>query len=271
MTSTGPVRHPKGPRLPDPADAPGSFLQALLESSVGGKILVGLTGLGLVGFVIAHLVGNLKLFAGPESINRYAYFLKHDLGVLIWVARAGLLAVFVLHLAVAVRLQLRARAARPVGYSFPGSVQAGAASRTMLMTGVVVLLFVLFHLAHYTFGLVKETNVVGPDGGVVRSNYLNLTYRLADGTEVHDVYSMTVAGFRDGAIVALYLFAQLVLFVHLRHGVPSLFQTLGVKNARFAGPIDILGFAVAVAILAGNGAIVLAVWFGLVPPLGPVG
>jgi succinate dehydrogenase / fumarate reductase cytochrome b subunit len=271
MTSTGPVRHPKGPRLADPADDPRSFLQTFLESSVGGKILVGLTGLGLVGFVIAHLIGNLKLFAGPESINRYAYFLKHDLGVLIWIARAGLLAIFVLHLSLAVRLQLRARAARPVAYAHARSVQATAASRTMLMTGVVVGVFVLFHLAHYTFGWGIGVVVTGPDVGAVHTNYLDLTYRLADGTNVHDVYSMTVAGFRDDFIVVAYLLAQVVLFVHLRHGVPSLFQTLGVKNARFAGPIDVLGFAVAAGILAGNVAIVLAVRFGLVLPLDHLG
>lgn len=266
-SASGTVRHPKGHPEPDPAAAPGPFARGVLDSSVGGKILVGLTGAGLVTFVVAHLIGNLKLFQGPDAINRYAYFLKHDLGVLIWIARTGLLAVFVLHLALAVRLQLKAKAARPVGYAFPGSVQATVASRTMLMTGVVVLLFVLFHLAHFTFGWVKGAEL--PNGQVV--NYLSLTRPLPDGTAVHDVYSMVVAGFLNPVIVGLYLLAQAVLFVHLRHGIPSMFQTLGLKNARSRGPIDLFGLAVAAFILAGNCGIVLAVWFGYVPAVTPLG
>src|SRR5207248_2495188 len=110
-------------------------------------------------FVIAHLIGNLKLLTGgPESrdaINAYAHFLKHDLGLLLWLVRAGLLAIFVLHLTLAIRLKLRSVAARPIPYSYARTVQAGVASRTMVWTGLVVGLFVLFHLAHYTFGWVK--------------------------------------------------------------------------------------------------------------------
>src|SRR5438045_3079879 len=153
-TATG-VRHPKGPTAPPPGISAGAFFSALLDSSVGAKVLVALTGLGLVGFVIVHMVGNLKLLpGGPESrdaINGYAYFLKHDLGAWLWVFRAGLLGIFVLHLALAIRLKARSAAARPVGYAYPRTAQATLASRTMIWTGVVILLFVLFHLAHYTF------------------------------------------------------------------------------------------------------------------------
>src|SRR3954469_11263384 len=147
-TATG-VRHPKGPTAPPPGINAGAFLSAVLDSSVGAKVLVALTGLGLVGFVIVHLIGNLKLLpGGPESrsaINAYAHFLKHDLGAVLWVFRGGLLFVFVLHLALAVRLKLRSAAARPVGYAYPATAQAGVASRTMIWTGVVIGVFVLFH------------------------------------------------------------------------------------------------------------------------------
>ena len=129
-----------------------------------------------------------------------------------------------------------------------------------MWTGVVILLFVLFHLAHYTFGWVKQAEV--SPGHYV--NYLDLRDPK---TVHHDVYEMTVAGFRNPVISVFYLFCQAVLFVHLRHGIPSTLQTLGLKNARFRGPIDVLGLLVALTILVGNAAIVLAVWLGYVPPL----
>src|SRR5437667_4759298 len=101
-TATG-VRHPKGPTAPPTGISAGAFFSTLVDSSVGAKVLVALTGLGLVGFVIVHMVGNWKLlFGGPESreaINAYAYFLKHDLGAWLWLFRGGLLAIFVLHIA----------------------------------------------------------------------------------------------------------------------------------------------------------------------------
>ncbi len=259
MATTTHARHPKGPTEPAPARAAGPFLSALLDSSVGAKVLVALTGLGLVGFTVFHMIGNLKVFQGPDAVNGYAYFLKHDLGALLWVARAGLLAIFVLHLALALRLSLRSRAARPVPYQFRAAVQATVASRTMIWTGVVVGLFTLFHLAHFTFGWVKGAEVA--PGKVV--NYLD----LKDEKGRHDVYSMVVAGFRNPVIVALYVLAQAALFLHLLHGVQSTFQTLGLKNRRFTPAIKLLGWAVALTILVGNLAIVLGVMAGLAPPV----
>jgi succinate dehydrogenase / fumarate reductase cytochrome b subunit len=259
-SATGTVRHPKGPAEPATGPDARATLAALLDSSVGAKVLVGLTGVGLVTFVIFHMIGNLKIFQGPDAINNYAYFLKHDLGALIWIARAGLLVLFVLHLALAIRLKVRSAAARPVAYAYPGSAQAGTASRTMIWTGVVILLFTLFHLAHYTFGWVSGVEVPDANGHLVWKNYLE----LPDAKGRHNVYEMMVAGFSNGYLAGLYLVAQVVLFVHLRHGIPSVFQTLGLKNARFRGPIDVLGLVLALLILVGNCAIVLAVQFGLV-------
>ena len=262
-SATGTVRHPKGPaQPPSPPNRAGEFLRAVLDSSVGAKVIVGLTGAGLVGFTIFHTIGNLKLLpGGPESrdaLNAYAHFLKHDLGLLLWFARGGLLAIFVLHLAMAIRLKLRAAAARPVAYAHPGSVQAGVSSRTMIWTGIVIGLFVLFHLAHYTFGWIGRVEV--SPGKFVP--YLDL--RGPNDPTRQDVYEMTVAGFRDPLLAVLYLVGQVALFVHLRHGVPSVFQTLGLKNARFRGPIDVLGLLVALTVLLGNSGIVLAVQFGFV-------
>jgi succinate dehydrogenase / fumarate reductase cytochrome b subunit len=262
-TATTGVRHPKGPAKPRKGPEAGAFATSLLDSSVGAKIVVGITGTLLVLFVIFHMIGNLKLLQGPDAINGYAYFLKHDLGALIWVARAGLLLAFVLHIALALKLNLRSAAARPVAYQVYRPAQARVASRTMVTTGVVVGLFTLFHLAHYTFGWVKGVEVIDPaTGQLVFRNYLDL--KDAKDPLKHNVYEMMVAGFKSVPLAAIYLVSQVVLFVHLRHGIPSVFQTLGVKNARFRGCIDILGLLIALTILAGNVAIVLAVQLGWV-------
>ncbi len=253
--------NPKGSPQLEPTEAPGPFLQGWLDSSVGAKILVALTGLGLAGFVFFHMIGNLKVFSGPESLNGYAYFLKHDLGALIWIARAGLLGIFVLHLFLALRLNFRARRARPVAYQYRGSAQATISSRTMLWSGLTVGLFVLFHLAHFTFAWVHGAEV--EPGRVV--SYLE----LKDAKGQHDVYSMVVAGFTTPWLVVLYVVAQFALFVHLVHGIQSSLQTLGLKNRRVAGPIKLLGLAIAATILLGNLAIVLGVMAGWAPPIYP--
>ena len=260
--STSPVRHPKQKKDAALTGA-NSFLWAFFDSSVGAKIVVALTGLGLVGFSAFHMIGNQKVFQGRDAINGYAYFLTHSLGALIWVARAGLRTIFALHQTLAIRLTLRSRAARPVPYAHPGSVQATAASRTMIWSGAVVGLFVLFHLVHFTFALVHQAEV--EPGKFV--SYAD----LKDANGQHDVYSMVVFGFTTPWLAVLYIVAQVVLFLHLLHGVQSAFQTLGLKNNRFAPAIRLAGFAVATVILAGNLAIVIGVWSspwtGLAPPL----
>jgi succinate dehydrogenase / fumarate reductase, cytochrome b subunit len=261
MSSSSTVRHPKGPFGSGPTRGAVSFVWAFLDSSVGAKITVALTGLGLVGFAVFHMIGNLKVFSGPDSINAYAYFLTHELGALIWIARAGLLGIFVLHLALALRLAWRSRRARPVPYAHPSNVQATVSSRTMIWSGIVVGLFILFHLAHFTFAFVTKAEVAPG----VYVNYLEL--KDAKDPLRHDVYSMLVAGFTTPWLAILYIAAQLVLFVHLLHGVQSSLQTLGLKNSRFAPAIRLLGFAVAAVILVGNVGIVVGVWAGYAPPV----
>ena len=264
MASTTTVRHPKGP--PDPAAGRGavSFLWAFLDSSVGAKVTVALTGLGLVAFTLVHMVGNLKVFQGADAINGYAYFLKHNLGVLIWVARAGLLGTFLLHLTLAIRLKLRSRAARPVGYAHPGSAQATVSSRTMVWSGVAVGLFILFHLAHFTFAWITKVEV-NPGEYV---SYLDLKEPrdpLTGKEGRQDVYSMVVAGFTTPWLAVLYIVANAVLFFHLMHGIQSSFQTLGLKNARFRRAVRLFGYAVAATIFIGNVGIVVGVWAGYAP------
>lgn len=261
MSASTSAINPKGPRLDLPAGNPLTWFCDYLCSSVGQKILVAITGSLLVGFVVFHMIGNLKMFAGPESINKYAYFLKHDLGALIWIGRAGLLGLFLLHLTLALWLKSRAVAARPIPYAYSANAQATPASKTMVQTGLVVGVFVLFHLAHYTFGTIHT--VPSPDGKG-ETNYLDLQYRMPDGKMVHNVYAMVVAGFNTPWISAVYLICQMVLFVHLSHGIQSAFQTLGLVNRRFVKVARALGVGIAGAIVAGNFAIVIAVWGGWV-------
>jgi succinate dehydrogenase / fumarate reductase cytochrome b subunit len=262
-TAVESVRHPKGPAEAELHSDAGPYLKSIVDSSVGAKVLVALTGLGLVTFVVFHLIGNLKLLQGPEAINHYAYFLKHDLGVLIWFARGGLVAIFVLHIYLAIRLKLRANAARPVPYVYARSAQGNLASRTMIWTGIVIGLFTLFHIAHFTFGWISGVEVRDPATGRLEwTNYLNL--KDPKDPLQHNVYEMMVAGFSNAPLAVLYIVAQVFLCIHLIHGIPSMFQTLGLKNARFRRPIDWLGAITALSILIGNLAIVIAVQGGWV-------
>ena len=256
MSTTAAV-NPKGPRVYAPGQTPRDWAATFLLSTVGRKVLTALTGLGLAAFVVFHMIGNLKVFSGRDSLNAYAWFLKHDLGLLVWIARGGLLGIFLLHAFLTLWLQSRTAAARPVPYAVRRNAQASLASRTMLATGVVIGVFTAFHLAHYTFGWVHG---VERDGAFV--NYLSLT----DEKGRHDVYSMVVAGFRTPWVAVLYLVSQVPLAVHLSHGVKSALQSLGLVGRRFTPVAEGLAIAVAAAVFLGNCAIVLGVWAGYAPP-----
>jgi len=216
------------------------------KSSIGAKAVVALTGVGLVGFVVAHLLGNLQLFAGPEQFNNYAHSLK-SLGPLLWVARLGLLGMFGLHIGMAIRLQSMNKAARPVAYQSKKSQASTLASRSMLIGGLTLLLFVLFHLAHYTLGLVDPQF---------------LEYKTAEGW--HDAYKMTVIGFQSVPVAGLYIAAMAGLALHLGHGVSSMFQTLGLNHPRYRPLIRGIGPALAVLIFLGFVSIPIAVQLGII-------
>jgi succinate dehydrogenase / fumarate reductase, cytochrome b subunit len=222
-----------------------------LTSTIGSKFLVAITGAILVGFLCGHLAGNLLIFKGPDALNSYARGLK-DLGGLLWVARIGLLVAFVLHVFLAVRLQMRNREARPERYQYPGTVQATTASVTMLYSGLLILAFVVYHLAHYTFGLVHETE----DG----KNLLELHDKLGR----HDVYEMTRIGFSKWWVTLSYVVAQVVLWFHLSHGISSTFQTLGWNAPKYWSLIRSAGLLLATIIVTGNILIPTAVLLGWV-------
>jgi succinate dehydrogenase / fumarate reductase cytochrome b subunit len=237
------------------------WLFAGLGTTVGSKYVVALTGLALTAFVLVHMAGNLLIFRGRDALNNYALFLK-ERGALLWLARGGLLTVFVLHIWLGIRLTLRNRAARPTRYAYEDTVQASIASRTMIWSGLVILAFVLFHLMHYTFGLVAAT---APNG----QNYLDLEESLKQSTphdpaQRHDVYAMTIYGFRNVPVAIAYIVAQLFLGLHLSHGFASTFQSMGWNAPRWWRVIRTVGFVIALAVVIGNVAMPLAVMTGAI-------
>ncbi|HZF37449.1 MAG TPA: succinate dehydrogenase, partial [Blastocatellia bacterium] len=133
---------------------PAGALRRLWRSSLGKKYVMAITGFGLWVFVIVHMLGNLQIFLGPEKINAYAALLKAN-PALLWSARAGLLFIAILHVTSAAQLVLANRRARPIGYKFKKPVASTFANRTMWISGAILLAFILFHLAHFTFGLVN--------------------------------------------------------------------------------------------------------------------
>jgi succinate dehydrogenase / fumarate reductase cytochrome b subunit len=219
---------------------------AVTKSTIGAKALMSVTGLVLFGFVVGHLLGNLQVFAGAEKMNAYAAFLKATPAIL-WPARIVLLACLIAHVAAALTLRARSRAARPVPYAKFETSRTSYAAKAMLLTGLSVLAYLVYHLAHFTLGYVKPE-----------------AFARVDALGRHDVYGMLVEGFQDPVVVALYVTAQLLVAAHLWHGASSAFQTLGVRHPRLEFLKSGFGPAVAVLIFAGYVSIPLAVLAGVV-------
>jgi succinate dehydrogenase / fumarate reductase cytochrome b subunit len=203
-----------------------------------------LTGAALLLFVIAHLLGNLQVFIGPDAFNAYAATLK-SLPELLWPARIGLLVIFVIHISVAFQLRSINRAARPVGYRAKNTIQAPASSLYMVETGIVILLFVILHLLHFTLG-------------VLQPEY----FHLLDSKGRHDVYSMLVHGFQNKAYAAGYIACMIMLGIHLSHAVSSFVQTLGFPVAMDSW-LRKYGRIIAYAIALGYISIPLGVQLGI--------
>ena len=219
----------------------------LWNSSIGLKWVMALTGIGLLLFVIGHMLGNLQLFLGQEQLNAYALKLQ-SLGPLLWMVRIGLGAVFLVHVGAAIRITRLNRAARPVPYAHPqATVVTTYAARTMFWSGLVVAAFLVYHLLHFTIGTI-----------------LPEAYALEDASGRHDVYSMVVIGFSHLGVALSYIVAQIVLGVHISHGASSLFQTLGARNPGVRGFSDRVGPVLAAIIVVGNISMPLAVLAGFV-------
>ncbi|MFO0813386.1 MAG: succinate dehydrogenase cytochrome b subunit [Gemmatales bacterium] len=219
-------------------------------STIGAKYIVAVTGLLLIVFLFGHMAGNLLIFKSADSLNTYAAWLKSQTPLL-WTARAGLLFLFVTHLGLTIWLVNRSALARPQKYVFERTQVASAASRFMIWSGIVILAFVIYHLAHYTFGVTHQLE---------GSHY----YDLKDSQGRHDVYRMVVGGFRNIWIAGFYILCQIVLATHLYHGASSMLQTWGFYHHKYNAVIHKVGLFVALAIGAGNCSIPLAIQLGWV-------
>ncbi|MBI3253050.1 MAG: succinate dehydrogenase cytochrome b subunit [Candidatus Omnitrophica bacterium] len=220
-------------------------MRAFFKSSIGRKMVVAVTGLVLFIFVIFHMLGNLQIFLGADALNDYARHLD-ELPYLLWPARAVLLAALLLHVGFSLALANENRRARPVRYVHGDTVQASRASRTMVITGLVILFFIIYHLLHFTFG------VTNPE-----------FFHLTDAKGREDIYSMVVLSFQNGWIAGTYILAMFFLCLHLGHGVSSVPQSLGFsESSGLRKNFGRFGNLAGVLVFIGNSSIVLAVLLG---------
>src|SRR6266850_1567799 len=187
-------------------------------------MIVAVTGVVLIVFVIGHLLGNLQIFLGPDWVNSYAQHLR-ALGPLLWAIRIFLLVSVFLHIFYTISLAIENRRARPVHYKRKDHVKATFASRHMVVSGLVVLGFIIFHILHFT------VRKIDPRFLLLKADPLNHS----------DVYSMMVYGFQNGYVSAFYIVGLFLLTLHLTHGTSSFFQSLGLNNQRLTPRLAIGG------------------------------
>ncbi len=212
-------------------------------------MIVALTGVVLIAFVVGHLLGNLQIFLGPEWVNSYAEKLR-ALGPMLWVIRIFLLVNVLLHIFYTISLAIENRRARPVQYKRKDHVKATFASRYMALSGLVVLAFIIYHIAHFT------VRVTDPRFLLLKADPLNR----------YDVYSMMVYGFQNIFVSAFYVIGMFLLALHLSHGISSFFQSLGLNDEKLNPLLAVTGRIFAWLIFVGYTSIPVAVLLGLVKP-----
>jgi succinate dehydrogenase / fumarate reductase, cytochrome b subunit len=227
---------------------PAPFVVTFYRSAIAKKWLMAISGIVLLGYVLAHLVGNLKVFLGEDDINEYAEWLR-ELGepalpreVVLWGLRTTLIAAFVIHIVAAYQLTIMNRRARPLRYQSPRDYAAADfASRTMRWTGIIVGLFVAFHLLDLTFG------PANPD--------------FQGGNPYHNM----IESFRRVPVAVAYIVANLALGLHIFHGAWSMFQSVGLNNPRYNAWRRYFAIGFAGAITTGNVAIPLVITTRIYP------
>lgn len=216
-----------------------SRFRRAFSSSVGTKLLIGLTGLALFAYLILHLAGNALIFAGPEIFNEYAHRLISN--PVIIPIEIGLLLVFLLHIYKTVRMSLHNRAARPVAYerkAYAGHTSRKSfASSTMIASGLLVMLFVIVHVTQFKFGA---------------------SYQTVSEQPIRDLYRTEVEVFSHPLWVAFYVISTLIVGLHLRHGISSAFQSIGFDHPLYTRRLTMLGIVFAIVI--GGGLALIPIW-----------
>lgn len=218
----------------------------LFRTSIGSKLVAATTGALLLGFLLVHMAGNLVILQGKDALNAYAAWMQGH--PLLWAFRFGLLALFVVHVTTVLRLARGNRLARPIDYRDQAGLRKYLPARLMLLTGVLVLGFLVLHLFHLTTGW------IGPD-----------VSHLVDAEGRTDVYARITTSFSDPLTAGAYLAAMLLLGLHLIHAVESLFQTFGFNHESYAGLIGVLAPTLTVLIVAGFATVPLLVLVGIIP------
>jgi succinate dehydrogenase / fumarate reductase, cytochrome b subunit len=232
-----------------------NLFRNLFCSSLGKKYLMAGSGAAMLLFVIGHLAGNLQIFLGSEAINRYGHFLQTNVELL-WPVRIALLVIIALHIWSATKLTLENRAARPQAYEQWQPTAATYASRTMMMSGIIVAIFIIYHLLHYTV-MVKAVNLTGQD-------FHSFTEVLKNHEERHDIYRMMVTGFQQPIVSIFYLVGVGLLCLHLSHGISAMFQSMGWKKRSYGPCLDRAAKWAAVLIFLGYSSIPVAIMLRLI-------
>jgi len=214
---------------------------SFFSSTVGSKLLVAVTGISLVGFLVAHLAGNLIVYLGPEAFNEYSHKLISN--PLVYPAEAGLVLLFLLHAWKTIQLTLTSHRARPVAYEHKRwaghTSRKSLASTTMIWSGLFLLLFVPIHVRTFKYG----PHYTAPESGV------------------RDLYRLVIEIFSKPGYVVFYVIGMAIIGFHLWHGVSSAFQTMGADTPRFTPVMRKIGWTMAIVIAAGFISIPLWVFF----------
>ena len=216
-------------------------LRGFYASTVGKKVVMGVTGLIGIGFVIVHSLGNLLVFRGPDAINSYSHLLQST-GELLWILRVVLVIAVVLHVIAAVQLTRQSRAARPIGYTRSKPQVATLSSRTMRWGGGLLLIFIVVHILHFTTGTIMPAGVFSRD----------------------DVYANIVLSFRIWWVAVFYIVAMIALGLHIFHGAWSSVRSIGVSPPSPQPLHRKISLVVAILVWAAFTAVPFAVIFGIV-------
>lgn len=221
---------------------------SLFQNMVGRKVVMSMSGMAMIVYIVLHLLGNTSLFSGQDSINSYAKML-HSIGPFIWTIRIVMILALALHIFFGIQLSLENRAAKPDAYGKTGYLSATRAGRSMVWTGLLIALYLAYHLLHFTFQSFYAEYSAG-------SNF--------DGAGRPDVFMMLVQNFRHGLIAACYIAAMAAVSLHLSHGIQSLCQTLGLNNEGTLPAVIKIGTVTAVVLFLGYISIPVSIFAGLV-------
>ncbi|MBC8211774.1 MAG: succinate dehydrogenase cytochrome b subunit [Gammaproteobacteria bacterium] len=215
----------------------------LLNTSIGRKLVVAISGIFLLLFVIGHALGNLTIYIGPSALNSYAHWLQQS--PMLWLVRLGMLAIVTLHLWLGIKVSLENRSARRIAYQAGSSLWQRLFEQRMLISGLIIFIFIVAHVAHLTLGAAADA-----------------TFYRVDERGFVDVYARLVTAFQTPTIAWSYITAMLLVGIHLKHSVRALFQTMGFFHDNYFSLFEGLSWLIVLFVVIGLCSIPLAIQFG---------